>query len=101
MTFSFVEGSEGVLVKFDQRFGLDETDCVGRMVAAASPDAPVAFDFSAVRVFEDAAIPRLAIVVKTLGQRLSVRGLTLHQRRILRYFGCDAPWTTNASEPRA
>ncbi len=94
MTFSLAEDGQGVRVVFDGRLGLDETDHLGRVVGEAPSTAPVSFDFSSVRVFEDAAIPRLAVVARRLGPRLSVRGLTSHHRRLLRHFGCDAPWTS-------
>ena len=99
MTFSLADDAQGVLVVFDGRFGIDETESIGRLLQEAPATACVSFDFSSVRVFEDAAIPKLALVARRLGPRLSVRGLTAHQRRLLRYFGCDTRFTS--TEPSA
>jgi hypothetical protein len=70
-----------------KRFGADEARELER-VLAASGAAEVTLDVSHV-VLDDAAIGHLARAIRGVGTRVRVRGLSLHQRRMLRYLGVD------------
>ncbi len=86
-----VETSRGsVLVRFGRRFGPEEAERLEETVVAFSPVSQLVIDFSAVHQFEDAAVIPLARTIRARpGIRLSLRGLTLHHIRLLRYFGVE------------
>ncbi|MFL5262372.1 MAG: hypothetical protein ACJ79R_01120 [Anaeromyxobacteraceae bacterium] len=72
-----------------KRFGADEARAL-EGVLAGSGAAEVTLDVSQVAL-DDAAIGHLARALHRVGARVRVRGLTLHQRRMLRYLGIDGP----------
>jgi hypothetical protein len=82
-----VEASPGaLLMRFGVRFAVTEAERLQEAVVAFAPFGLLTLDFRNVRHFEDAAVVPLA---KTLRVLLSVdvrmRGLTLHQERMLKY----------------
>ena len=74
-------------VHHGKRFGPDEARELER-VLAASGATDVTLDASQVAL-DDAAIGHLAAALRGAGVRVRVNGLTLHQRRMLRYLGVD------------
>ena len=61
---------------------------VHEAVQSADRRWPLVLDFTQVHAFEDFAVALLAPdLVTPTGQRIQVRGLGLHQRRLLEYFG--------------
>jgi len=60
---------------------------------------PVRVDFSQVRAFKDFAVAVLAQALKAHGPGARVEGLSLHQVRLLRYFGVDAEVFRAAAGP--
>jgi hypothetical protein len=86
-----VEISRGaVVIRLGPRFAMDEAERLGDTLGACGPVKVLDLDFSQVLEFEDAAVIPLARVLGTVHDAsLRMRGLTLHQRRMLRYFGID------------
>ncbi len=87
-----VRASAGTLfIRFKSRFGASEAERLREAILAFAPLSELVIDFTDVREFEDVAIVPLA---RTLGGLKHVpvrlRGLTLHQARMLRYFGIEA-----------
>jgi hypothetical protein len=74
-------------VQQGKRFGADEARELER-VLAASGVAELTLDVSDVAL-DDAAIGHLARALRHFAARVRVSGLTLHQRRMLRYLGVD------------
>jgi hypothetical protein len=86
-----VEASPGaLLVKFGVRFAAAEVESLQGSIAAFAPFTRLTLDFSDVRHFEDAAFGPLASTLGVLGSvEFRMRGLTLHQQRMLKYVGLD------------
>ena len=84
-----VEASRGaLLVRFGSRFAVSEAERLQEAIGAFAPFAQLTLDFGEVRQFEDAAFVPLAKALGGLGNvELRMRGLTMHQERMLRYFG--------------
>jgi anti-anti-sigma regulatory factor len=80
---------QGALVlQLGKEFSAPEAERLHETVLSFSPLSQLTLDFTRVREFHDAAFGMLA---KTLGAQCAVkvvlRGLTLHQFRMLRYLG--------------
>ncbi len=87
-----VEATRGTLqMRFGRRFAAAEAERLEETIVALGPVNRLTLDFSDVREFEDAAFVPLARTLRSLDAtaRVSMRGLTLHQRRMLKYFGVD------------
>ncbi len=86
-----VEAARGVCrVQLGRRFAVEEANRLDEMVGAHGRLTELILDFSDVRQFEDAAVVPLARTLRALSStRVRLRGLTLHQQRMLRYFGVD------------
>ena len=84
-----VEASPGVLLmRFGVRFTVTEAERLQEAVVAFAPFRRLTLDFSNVRHFEDAAVVPLARTLSVLGTvEVRMRGLTLHQERMLEYIG--------------
>lgn len=87
-----VQASEGgVSVKLGSRFGLAEAERLREALVAFAPVSEVVIDFGDVREFEDVAVVPLARMLSGLRHaKVKLRGLTLHQARMLRYFGVES-----------
>ncbi len=87
-----VQASAGALrVRFGSRFGASEVEKLREAIKSFAPVSDLVVDFGDVRVFEDVAIAPLTRLLRGLGRaRVRLRGMTLHQSRMLRYFGVDA-----------
>ena len=88
-----VEATRGaLLLRFGRRFAVREADHLQEAIHAFTPFSQLTLDFSEVREFEDAAVVPLA---KTLGDlvhvAVQIHGLTMHQWRMLAYFGVRRP----------
>ncbi len=80
-------GAHGeVVIRIGRAFDRKTASRLAGWLGELPPQDPLVVDFSAVRDFEDFG---LASVARGLAShdRLVVRGLTLHQQRMLRYFG--------------
>lgn len=77
-----------LLLRFGRQFGVPEAEKLSETIRSFEPLTQLTLDFSAVRDFEDCACSQLAA---TLGAnralKVVLRGLTLHQSRVLKYFG--------------
>jgi hypothetical protein len=77
-----------VLLRFEGNFEASDAGRVHEALASASPEGPVVLDFTQVRHFEDFAIALIAPDLMAPGRpRVRLRGLGLHQERLLEYFG--------------
>ncbi len=86
-----IPGGE-VLLRFEGDFEARDAWKVHEILGAAGARAPVVLDFSQVRHFEDFAIALLAPDLAAAGgSRVRLRGLGMHQLRILEYFGVRRP----------
>lgn len=78
----------GIVLRFEEGFGAAEARKAHQALEGAGRACPVVLDFSRVRRFEDSAIAVVAPdLVSDAGPRVRIRGLGMHQRRILEYFG--------------
>lgn len=86
-----IEATRGaLLMRFGRRFAAAEAQRLAETIVAFGPVTQVTIDFSEVREFEDAAVVPLAQTIRGLGAvRVLLRGLTLHQARVLRYLGVE------------
>lgn len=88
-----LDATPGALqLRFHSRFSVPEAQHLREAVLALEPIGRLTLDFTDVRELQDSA---LAIVASTLNAvprtRVVVRGLTMRQWRLLRYFGVEAP----------
>ncbi len=82
-----IPGSE-ILLRLTGDFEAADAWKVHEAIQGAVRGSHVVLDFSQVRHFEDFAIALIAPdLVATASHRIRIRGLGLHQRRILEYFG--------------
>lgn len=89
-------------MRFGRRFAVAEAERLAETIAALGPVVRLTLDFSDVREFEDAAVVPLARILRALVPgSVSLRGLTLHQRRMLKYFGVEQDTGGDARELRA
>ena len=76
------------LVKFGTRFAPAEAERLYDVAQSLAPHSQLTVDFTEIRDFHDSAFILLA---KALGARpgfkIVLRGLTIHQSRMLAYFG--------------
>jgi len=80
-------GSE-LLLRLTGDFEATDAWKVHEAIEGAEHGDHVVLDFSQVRRFEDFAIALIAPdLVATSAHKIRIRGLGLHQRRILEYFG--------------
>jgi hypothetical protein len=79
-----------LLVELDGVFDVPAAKRLGAVLERARPGAAVRIDAARVSRFEDFG---LALLAQALGEtgatRVALRGLRIHQLRILRYFGVD------------
>jgi hypothetical protein len=83
-----------LVVRFGSRFDSNEVSRVAEAIAVFAPLTALTLDFGAIREFRDAAVAPLAAQVSAVGAKVTLRGLTRHQARVLQYFGhvaADAP----------
>ncbi len=81
-----------LVVRLGERFAFEEAARIEEELSALSAVSVtdlshVTLDFSEVREFEDAAIVPLAGCLRRFGVRIQTRGLTIHEQRMLAYFG--------------
>jgi hypothetical protein len=90
MSWSETSASADLLYRFERRFGPSEAKALGETMASAGPGSHFTLDFSDVREFEDVAVGALAqAITGCTPDVVALRGLSLHQRRMLKYFGVD------------
>jgi hypothetical protein len=63
---------------------------VEAMLAGAEPGVRLHLDLTQIREFHDFGVAVLANALKRCRASVSLRGLRLHQIRLLRYFGVEA-----------
>lgn len=77
-----------VVVRFGKRFAVTEAERVAETLSTFAAVADITLDFSEVRQFEEAAFGPVARALTAKDDaRLSVRGLSRHQLRMLEYLG--------------
>jgi hypothetical protein len=90
MSCGDMSASADQLYRFERRFGPAEARALTETLAAADPGSRFTLDFSGVREFEDVAVGALAqALAGCTRDAVALLGLSLHQRRMLKYFGVD------------
>ena len=83
--------SQDRVIRIDGVFDIDAARHVQAAIAEAMPGHRLDLDLTHVREFHDFPVAMLAESLSTASRvRVVVRGLTQHQRRLLRYLGVDA-----------
>jgi hypothetical protein len=84
-----IEEEDGtVLLKLGTRFTTPDAERLGQAVESLAPFSQLILDFSEVREFHDAAFLSLSKALRALAKvKVVLRGLTLHQSRVLKYLG--------------
>lgn len=62
------------------------TRSVAQILESLAPEHGLIVDFTDAYEFHDGAFPSLFKAIEPLGGRVAFRGLTTHQRRLLKYF---------------
>jgi hypothetical protein len=74
------------------RFTVPDAEHLRDTLLALRPISRLDLDFTRVREFQDSAIAILASALNALPEtEIVLRGLTMHQRRLLKYFGVETP----------
>lgn len=89
MTVEKQEGGGAFLFRLSGRFGPEEARAVEKVLATAERGAHLVLDFTRVRELQDRAMGTLADGLRCCRAAVALRGLALHQRRMLRYLGVD------------
>jgi len=89
-----------LVIRMDGNFDVIAARQVARELAAAI-GRPVRIDLTGVREFDDSGVAVLADALVARGERVDLRGLRQHQRRLLRYLGVPADEGREASDPFA
>ncbi len=79
-----------LVISMDGTFDVVAAQHVARALAAANASQLVRIDLTHVRQFNDLGVAVLGEALACRGERVDVRGLRLHQLRLLRYLGVDA-----------
>jgi hypothetical protein len=77
------------VIRLEGTFDLPAARLLENSLKRMSPDDGVRVDFGGVRQFNDFAVAVLAQAIKRAPSPVKVEGLSLHQVRLLRYFGVD------------
>ncbi len=81
-----------LLLRFGRQFGVPEVERLSETILSFAPLSQLTLDFSEVRDFQDSACGLLATTLAAnCALKVLLRGLTLHQSRMLRYFGVREP----------
>jgi hypothetical protein len=98
MTVRIGRDPDGLSVGLGHSFAPEDATELGRLLAGLEPDAPVVIDFRAVRDCHDAALSLLARAILAGPARVTLRGTSQHQERLLRYLGVPSA-RASGSEP--
>jgi hypothetical protein len=75
-------------LRFGRQFGVPEAQRLSETIRSFGPLTQLTLDFTDVRDFEDCACDLLAATLAAnRSLKVVLRGLTLHQSRVLGYFG--------------
>ncbi len=81
-----------VLVQLGRQFGAPDARRLREIVLSFAPISKLTLDFALVREFHDAAFAPLAETLRGLSAtEVVLRGHTVHQSRMLKYFGVAQP----------
>lgn len=90
MSISFEPAERLLSVHVSSSFRLEDALQLGAVVAEAAPGTEVDVDFLQVREYQGPALARLAEVMRSCRAHLALRGLTIHERKLLDYLGAPA-----------
>ncbi|HUL58749.1 MAG TPA: STAS domain-containing protein [Anaeromyxobacteraceae bacterium] len=85
------------VIRMDGTFDVVAARQVARELANAV-GGPVQIDLTGVRNFDDSGVAVLADALTARGERVDVRGLRQHQRRLLRYLGIPSDEPAEGSD---
>lgn len=96
-----VVSNHGVLtIELRNRFGMEEAEQLHQAVQALAPVSALVLDFAHVTDFQNSAVHSLAQAIGELPDaRLEVRGVTLHQARLLEYMRSKPAGEAAGSHP--
>ncbi len=97
ISFESARDDRALNVRVSSAFRLEDALQLGAAVAEAAPGTEVDVDFLQVREYQGPALARLAEVMRSTRAHLALRGLTIHERKLLDYLG--APAEPRDSEP--
>ena len=80
-----------VVIQPGPRFGSQEVNELERRLRLLAPIELIVVELAAARDVEDSAVDRLAHALGRLAASVEFRGLSRHQRRLLRYLGHGTP----------
>lgn len=79
------------VVRLDDRFDAPQARSLEELLTVLGPIRVVVISFAKVREVDDAAVASLARTVRAFPEsQVTIRGLSRHLRRVLRYVGLDA-----------
>jgi anti-anti-sigma regulatory factor len=97
--FVSVESAEA-LVRLDGRFDASQARSLEQMFSIFRPVRSVVIDFANVREADAAAVASLARTLCAAREsRVTLRGLSGHLRRVLRYVGIEAVGLSDPEQP--
>lgn len=95
-----VENERLLSVRVSSSFRVEDALQLGAILAAAAPGTEVDVDFLQVREYQGPALARLAEVMRSSRAHLALRGITIHERKLLDYLGAPAePASGDRSPP--
>ncbi len=87
-------------VRVSSAFRLEDAQQLSAAVACAAPGTEVDVDFLQVREYQPPALARLAETLRSSRAHLALRGLTIHECRLLGYRGAPAELVGTSRAPR-
>jgi hypothetical protein len=83
--------ADGALaLQIGHSFAPEDAERIHEVVERAAPGTPIQIDFRRVRDCQDYALALLARDLVGGRARIDIRGMSMHQRRLLGYFGVRA-----------
>src|SRR5512142_1853229 len=90
ISFEPAANENALNVRVSTEFLLEDALLLDAAVADAAPGTEVAVDFRQVREYQGPALARLAEVLRSCQARLALRGITIHEVKLLGYLGAPA-----------
>jgi hypothetical protein len=87
LTVRIRRNRDGLSIEPGASFVPEDAGDLCRLLAGLEPDEPVVIDFRAVRDCHDLALSLLARAILAGPARVTLRGTSQHQERLLRYLG--------------
>ena len=99
MTVRIRRNRNGLSIDLGSSFAPEEAGDLCRLLAGLEADEPAVIDFRAVRDCHDVALSLLARAILAGPARVTLRGTSQHQERLLRYLGIAPGRAAGADGP--